>query len=148
LLELYRYERRIVLPIEIDGLNHCAISVPNLEESITWYAEKFGFTAIDRSKIPGVNIKVAHMQGGGFILEIFEAEGAALLPEDRRYPNRDLMTHGHKHFSVAVKDARKASKELEAMGVEIAMVAEVDGTYGVFIRDNSGNLIEVFQEQN
>jgi catechol 2,3-dioxygenase-like lactoylglutathione lyase family enzyme len=133
------------MAIEIVGLHHCAISVPDLEETIKWYEEKFCFTVIGRSKIPGINVKVAHMQGVGFVLEIFEAEGAAPLPEDRRYPNRDLKTHGHKHFSVAVKDARKAAKELEKMGVEIAMVAEVDGTYGVFVRDNSGNLIEVFQ---
>ncbi|MBP2651189.1 MAG: hypothetical protein H6Q74_2014 [Firmicutes bacterium] len=136
------------MSIEIVELNHCAISVPNLEESIAWYKEKFGFTVIDRSEIPGINVKVSHMQGVGFVLEIFEAQGAAPLPEDRRYPNRDLMTHGHKHFSLGVKDARKATKELEAMGVEIAMVAEVDGTYGVFIRDNAGNLIEIFQVEN
>jgi catechol 2,3-dioxygenase-like lactoylglutathione lyase family enzyme len=133
------------MAIEIVGLNHCAISVPDLEETIKWYEEKFGLTVISRSKIPGINVKVAHMQGVGFVLEIFEAEGAAPLPEDRRYPNRDLKTPGHKHFSVGVKDAKKAAKELEKMGVEIAMVAEVDGTYGVFVRDNSGNLIEVFQ---
>lgn len=133
------------MPIEIVGLNHCAISVPDLEESITWYQEKFGFTVIDRSEIPGINVKVAHLQGVGFVLEIFEAEGAASLPEDRRYPNRDLKTHGHKHFSVGVRDARKAAKELAALGVDIAMVAEIDNTYGVFIRDNSGNLIEIFQ---
>lgn len=133
------------MPIDIIEINHCAISVPDMEETITWYKEKFGFTLLDKSKIPGIDIKVAHMQGVGFVLEIFEAAGATALPEDRKYPNRDLMTHGHKHFSVGVRDARKATKELEAMGVEIAMIAEVDGTYGVFIRDNTGNLIEVFE---
>jgi methylmalonyl-CoA/ethylmalonyl-CoA epimerase len=133
------------MAIDIVGLHHCAISVPSLEESIRWYEEKFGFSVIDRSVIPGLRIKVAHMEAVGFILEIFEAEGATPLPEDRRHPNRDLLTHGHKHFSVGVRDARKAARDLEAMGVEIAMVAEVDGTYGVFVRDNSGNLIEVFQ---
>jgi len=127
------------------SLHHCAISVPNLEETICWYEEKLGFSLIRRSVIPGLNVKVAHMQGVEFILEIFEAEKSAPLPEDRRYPNRDLLTHGHKHFAVGVKDARKAAKDLEAMGVEIVMVAEVDDTYGVFVRDNSGNLIEVFQ---
>lgn len=133
------------MSIEIMGINHCAISVPDLEESIRWYEEKFGFTVLDRSEIPGADIKVAHLQGVGFVLEIFEAAGAAPLPEDRKYPNRDLKTHGNKHFSFGVRDAQKASKALEAMGVEIAMIAEVDGTYGVFIRDNTGNLIEIFE---
>ena len=80
------------------------------------------------------------------LLEVFEAPGANALPEDRRVPNRDLMTHGNKHMSFGVSDGKKAKAELEAMGVEIAMVAEVDDTYGVFIRDNTGNLIEIFEE--
>lgn len=89
---------------------------------------------------------MAHLQGVGFLLEVFEAPGANALPEDRRVPNRDLMTHGNKHMSFGVPDGKKAKAELEAMGVEIAMVAEVDDTYGVFIRDNTGNLIEIFEE--
>lgn len=47
---------------------------------------------------------------------------------------------------LAYRMEKKAKAELEAMGVEIAMVAEVDDTYGVFIRDNTGNLIEIFEE--
>ena len=57
------------------------------------------------------------------------------------------MTHGNKHMSFGVPDGPRAKKELEDLGVEIAMVAEVDGTYGVFIRDNTGNLIEIFEEK-
>ena len=135
------------MAIKINGVNHFAISVPDLEETIRWYSDIFGFTVIDRSIIPGPGIKVSHMQGVGFILEIFEAPGAASLPEDRHIPNRDLMTHGNKHMSFGVPDGPKAKKELEDLGVEIAMVAEVDGTYGVFIRDNTGNLIEIFEEK-
>ncbi|MCD8365347.1 MAG: VOC family protein [Clostridiales bacterium] len=135
------------MAIKINGANHFAISVADLEETIRWYSDIFGFTVIDRSVIPGAGIKVAHMQGVGFILEIFEAPGAAPLPEDRRIPNRDLMTHGNKHMSFGVPDGPKAKEGLEKLGVEIAMVAEVDGTYGVFIRDNTGNLIEIFEEK-
>lgn len=134
------------MAVKINGVNHFAISVADLEATISWYSEIFGFTVIDRSEIPGAGIKVSHMQGVGFILEIFEAPDAAPLPEDRRIPNRDLMTHGNKHMSFGVPDGRKAKAELEALGVEVAMVAEVDGTYGVFIRDNTGNLIEIFEE--
>lgn len=49
-------------------------------------------------------------------------------------------------MTFGVKDAHKAKEEFEKMGVDIAFVAEVDGTYGVFIRDNTGNLIEIFEE--
>ena len=134
------------MPIKINGINHVAISVADFEESIAWYERVFGFTVIDRSEIPGTGIKVSHMQGAGFLLEIFCAPGADPLPRERRIPNEDLLTQGNKHFSFGVPDAHKAKDEMEAMGVDIAFVAEVDGTYGVFIRDNTGNLIEIFEE--
>lgn len=132
--------------IEINGINHVAISVADLEESIAWYQRVFGFTVIDRSEIPGTGVKVSHMQGKGFLLEIFCAKNSNPLPKDRRIPNLDFLTQGNKHFSFGVKDGHKAKEEMEAMGVDIAFVAEVDGTYGVFIRDNTGNLIEIFEE--
>lgn len=135
------------MAVKINGVNHFAISVADMEATIAWYSRIFDFTVIDRSEIPGVGIKVAHMQGVGFILEIFEAPGAAPLPEDRRTPNLDLLTHGNKHMSFGVPDGPAAKAQLESMGVEVAMVAEVDGTYGVFIRDNTGNLIEIFEEK-
>lgn len=134
------------MAVKINGINHCAISVADIEETIKWYHDVFGFTVVNRSEIPEAGIKVAHLQGVGFLLEVFEALGANALPEDRRVPNRDLMTHGNKHMSFGVPDGKKAKAELEALGVEIAMVAEVDDTYGVFIRDNTGNLIEIFEE--
>lgn len=136
------------MSVKINGINHVAISVADFEESIAWYERVFGFTVVDRSEIPGTGIKVSHMSGPGFLLEIFCAPDANPLPASRRVPNEDLMTQGNKHFSFGVDDAHKAKDEMEAMGVDIAFVAEVDGTYGVFIRDNTGNLIEIFEEGN
>lgn len=134
------------MSVAINGINHVAISVGDMEESISWYQRIFGFTVLDREEIPGTGVKVAHMQGKGFLLEIFKAENPNPLPEERKVPNLDFLTMGNKHFSFGVKDGRKAKAELEAMGVEIAFVAEVNNTYGVFIRDNTGNLIEIFEE--
>lgn len=135
------------MAIKINGVNHFAISVPNLEETLTWYEKVFGFKVFDRSEIPGAGIKVSHMIGKGFVLEVFEPQNANALPEDRKTPNLDLMTHGNKHISFGVPDGRAAKAQLEALGVEIVMVAEVDNTYGLFIRDNTGNLIEIFEEK-
>lgn len=134
------------MAIQINGINHFAISVADMEKSIEWYCKNFGFTIIDRSEIPGTGVKVAHMQGVGFLLEIFCAPNSNPLPEDRKVPNLDFLTQGNKHISFGVKDGRKTKKEMEAMGIDIAFVAEVGGTYGVFIRDNTGNLIEIFEE--
>ena len=133
--------------IAINGINHYAISVADFEESIAWYERVFGFTVIDRSEIPGTGVRVSHMQGVGFILEIFcPSDKGIKLPDYRKNPNEDFMHNGNLHASFGVKDAHKAKEEFEKMGVDIAFVAEVDGTYGVFIRDNTGNLIEIFEE--
>lgn len=132
--------------IQINGVNHFAISVADMEESIAWYERVFGFQVLDRSEIPGTGIKVSHMQAPGFLLEIFCAPNAISLPEDRTVPNRDLLTQGNKHISFGVPDAHILLEEFEKLGVKIAFIAEVDGTYGVFINDNTGNLIEIFEE--
>lgn len=134
------------MAIQINGINHYAISVADMEESIEWYSKNFEFTVIGRSEIPGTDVMVSHMQGVGFILEIFCAPNCNYLPEDRRVPNLDILTQGNKHVSFGVKDGRKTKEEMEAMGIDIAFVAEVDETYAVFIRDNTGNLIEIFEE--
>ncbi len=129
------------------NIHHVAISVPSVEESIAWYEEMLGFEVVNRAHIPGldVEVQVVHMQGPGFLLELFQVEGAATLPESRSHPNTDFRTHGVKHFALEVPDAGDFVEELVAKGVRLVHVAEVDGTYGAFILDNSGNLIEIFQ---
>jgi len=132
--------------IQINGVNHFAISVADMEESIAWYERVFGFQVLDRSEIPGTGIKVSHMQAPGFTLEIFCAPDSNPLPEDRTIPNRDLLTQGNKHISFGVPDAHILLEEFEKLDVKVAFIAEVDSTYGVFINDNTGNLIEIFEE--
>ena len=134
------------MPIQINGVNHFAISVTDLEESIAWYERVFGFQVLDRSEIPGTGVRVSHMQAPGFLLELFCPPDAPALSEDRKIPNQDFLTPGNKHISFGVPDAHILLEEFKRMGVNVAFVAEVDGTYGVFINDNTGNLIEIFEE--
>ena len=143
---MYYAERGETMPIKINGVNHFAISVADLEESLAWYERVFGFQVLDRSEIPGTGVRVSHMQAPGFLLEVFCAPGSNPLPEDRKIPNRDFLTQGNKHISFGVPDAHALLPEFERLGVHVAFIAEVDGTYGVFINDNTGNLIEIFEE--
>lgn len=134
------------MSIQLNGVNHFAISVPDLAASAAWYERVLGFRMAYEDAIPEIGVRIGHMTGAGIMLEIFEAQNARSLPEERKTPNTDIMTHGNKHISFGVADGRAARAELSAMGVEAVMVAEVNDTYGVFIRDNSGNLIELFEE--
>ena len=116
------------MAIRINGVNHFAISVANMEESLAWYERVFGFKALDRSEIPGTGVQVSHMQAPGFLLEIFCAPNSASLAEDRKIPNRDFLTQENKHVSFGVPDAHILVDEFKRLGVNIAFIAEVDGT--------------------
>jgi methylmalonyl-CoA/ethylmalonyl-CoA epimerase len=123
--------------------HHVGLSIPDLEASIKWYQEKLGFSLEKRIFIEQIPAKIAFLLNGKFRLELFEVAGAAALPEARRSPNQDLMTHGTKHLSLGVKDVRKAMAILKSRGVDVAMEDVVEGKPMAFIRDNSGNLIEI-----
>ncbi len=133
------------MSITISGVNHFAVSVADLEVSVAWYEKILGFTLITNEAIPGIDVRTAHMAGPGMVLELFEAKDAAPLPEERKFPNTDLRVHGNKHFSLTIPDREKTKAELAAHGVEIVMTADVWGTYGIFIHDPTGNLIELFE---
>ena len=126
-------------------VHHLGLSVPDLEASIKWYGDFFGFTVEKRMDVPPIHAKIAVLKRDDFRLELFEVEGASALPEERKDPDKDLMSHGWKHLSIEVADARKTLDSLKASGVEIAMETEFEGAPMGFIRDNAGNLIEINQ---
>jgi methylmalonyl-CoA/ethylmalonyl-CoA epimerase len=131
-------------------IHHCGISVPDLEASIAWYYDMLGFSVEQRFALDAVPFKAAFLRRGDFRIELLEVAGAVPLPEERRYPNQDLRTHGTKHIAFAVQDVRAVFAELKQRGVDIAMdVFVVEGLgLGGFIRDNAGNLIELLEWPN
>ena len=123
--------------------HHGGISVPDLEASIRWYAEVLDFEVEQRIEIPAIPAKVAMLRRGNLRLELFEVPGAQPLPEERRHPNLDLRTHGNKHLAFAIKDLDSAERELKSRGADIVWVRRFEFGANIFVRDNSGNLIEL-----
>lgn len=133
------------MSITATGINHFAVSVRNLEESVEWYDRVLGFKLIRTDCIPGISVRTAHMTGYGILLEIFDAENSKPLPDSRKHPNDDLKVQGNKYFSISISDRDLTKRELEELGVKIVMTADVWNTYGIFINDPTGNLIELFE---
>jgi methylmalonyl-CoA/ethylmalonyl-CoA epimerase len=126
--------------------HHCGISVPDLEASIAWYRDMLGFSVKARMTLEAVGAKIGFMKQDDFHIELFEVPGTIPLPDDRRNPDRDLLTHGTKHIAFVVKDLQSVVDTLKERGVDIAMdVRNMPDGKVAFIRDNSSILIELME---
>lgn len=125
--------------------HHGGLSVPNLDESIDWYRMMLSFELESRAFIPQIPAEIAFICQGDYRIELLQLQDAQALPSDRREPHLDLKTHGHKHLCFAVQDAQTAFQELRDKGADIVFENVIDGTPMGFLRDNSGNLLELIQ---
>jgi len=128
--------------------HHGGISVPSLDEAIAWYDRVLGFALEKRFRIEAAGADAAMIRKGPLRFELFEVAGAAPLPDDRRHPPLDLMTHGNKHVAFCVRDLDACQREFEGHGVEVVFVVREAFGAGFFIRDCAGNLIEFVEETN
>ncbi len=126
--------------------HHGGVSVPSLDEAIDWYDRVLGFTLEKRFYIEAARSHTAMVRKGPLRFEIFEVEGAAPLPEDRRHPPRDVQTHGNKHVAFRVEDLEAFLTEMEQKGADVAFVVRETFGKGCFLRDPAGNLIEFVEE--
>ncbi|MDR1246734.1 MAG: VOC family protein [Clostridiales Family XIII bacterium] len=135
------------MPIDTLRTNHFAVSVSDVEESVKWYRDVLGFKLLCRNRIEHIDTPVAHMDApdSGFVLELYSPPGCRPVPEDRKTPDEDMKTNGNKHFSLTVEDHEKTLRQLSDMGVPVVFEAPCWGTYGIFIHDRDGNLIELFE---
>lgn len=126
--------------------HHGGVSVPSLDEAIDWYGRVLGFTIEKRFSIAAARAQAAMLRKGPLRFELFEVEGAAPLPDDRRHPPSDLRTHGNKHVAFRVADLEDFLIEMAAKQADIAFVVREAFGKGCFLRDCAGNLIEFVEE--
>lgn len=129
-------------------MHHWAVSVPDLKAAIEWYGKMLGFSVERISEIPGQDTEYAMMKLDDIRVEIFQAKNSKPLNPDRREPNTDFRNQGNLHFSFVAPDVRSLAEKLRARGVDIVWIKEFPFGSNVFIRDNSGNLIEIVQQRS
>jgi catechol 2,3-dioxygenase-like lactoylglutathione lyase family enzyme len=115
-----------------------AVSVPNMAESVQWYREKLGLSVV--LEAPG-GTQVTALEGGGLFVELLYD------PAARPGPTPPETLHGVYKAGFFVKDFDTTVQELRARGVAIAFgpfPAHDGQRANVLIRDNAGNLIQIF----
>ena len=117
-----------------------ALSVPDIQASSRWYSEKLGLKVtmtIPASDTPAVTV----LEGGGLIVELIQHAQAVPLGRD------PVLTHGFTKAGFVVQDFDRTLATLRQRGVEVAygpFPARADQRANVIIRDNAGNLIQIF----
>ncbi len=128
-------------------LHHVGIVVGDLEASVAWYREHFGFEHQYDFAFRGAQATM--VVRGDARLEFFQVEGAAPMASGRQEIETNLRIGGINHLALAVDDLDETVAALAARGVEIASppsdVPNESGDRFAFIRDNERMLVELFQ---
>ena len=124
---------------------HVGISVGNMEESLAWYRKNLDFELVKDDYVPPLGARICFIRNGDFEIELFRYDSPKPIPEDRLVPNTDLQTIGTKHVAFEVPDMKALKEKFVANGVDIAHEVMMEGNNVMFVRDNSGVLIEFIQ---
>ena len=124
---------------------HVGISVNNMEEALEWYSKNLDFQLVKDDYIPPLHARICFIRNGDFQLELFRYDEPKPIPADRLIPNSDLQTVGTKHVAFEVPDMKALKEKFVANGVDIAHEVMMEGNNVMFVRDNSGVLIEFIQ---
>lgn len=124
---------------------HVGISVANMDKALGWYERNLGFVLIKDDYVPPLGARICFVRSGDFELELFQYDNPKPLPPDRLTPNADLQTIGTKHVAFEVDDMDGLKAKMRGNGVDIAHETVMEGNNVLFVRDNSGVLIEFIQ---
>ena len=124
---------------------HVGISVGNMEESLEWYKKNLDLELVSDEYVPPLKSINCFIQTWELQLERFQYDEPKPIPEDRLMPNTDLQTIGTKHVAFYTADMKALKERFAANGVDIAHEVTMGADAVMFVRDNSGALLEFIQ---
>jgi methylmalonyl-CoA/ethylmalonyl-CoA epimerase len=129
--------------------HHVGISIANMNESIAWYQEHLDFKLLWQNDFPEIKTKIAFLRHGEFDIELFEHHHSETIAEYRKMPLTDMKVQGTKHICFLIENGiEEFYQKLVEGGVDIAMSLRLSPPKDAmmcFIRDNTGNLIEIIE---
>jgi catechol 2,3-dioxygenase-like lactoylglutathione lyase family enzyme len=128
--------------------DHIGIGVRDLDATVDWYVKYLGFKRTGGYQLPEMGARVVFVALGRVRLELFEFANPHERPAYRSEIEEDLRRGGPSHLAVAVPDVRRFAERLRKAGVDLVIpitefVTDIPVT---FVRDPSGNLVEIIPE--
>lgn len=124
-------------------LHHGGISVKDMDQSIEFYRDVFGFE-VDTETNVSDDFRITHMKLDDSYIELFWMRAHRELPEHARTLDTDLAVIGTKHMAFETDDAEAMYAFLISKGVEMVSDLRTDNTdYDYFFfKDPNGILLE------
>ena len=116
-----------------------ALNVSNMNASVAWYSEKLGLKVVLQNPRSGEIPAVTVLEGGQMIVELIQRDDAT--------PPGSTPRHGFTKVGVVVDDFDRVIATLTSRGVPMAFgpfPARPDQRANAIIRDNAGNMIQIF----
>ena len=138
----------------IIGLHHVAISVPDLDAGIGFYAGLLGFEVVERAEfdgsfrkadqaigLSGVAARMAMLKAPNAFVELWEYRHPE--PEDRTARPCDL---GYPHMALQVREIAAEYTRLKAGGMRfVGEPVDFGNASAIYGRDPFGNVIELYE---
>jgi len=124
-----------------------AISVPDLDASAKWYAEKLGLKVVKHATSADKRSAVKILVGNGLSVELIVLADAVSLSKIAPELKGSHQVHGIFKSGVYVDDLDATLKELKARQVTMAFEPFFDSSMQCrmfAIRDNNGNILQFF----
>ncbi len=140
----------------IRHIHHTGLSTPDLDRTIRFYRDLFGFEVLTRFTmppgspgmdemlaLPGVGFSAALLRLEKTMIEVFQFSD----PEPVRAPaQRRVCDHGLTHLCFQVDDVKAEYERLSAAGMVFHCAPQAgDGASYVYGRDPDGNAIELIE---
>lgn len=125
-----------------------ALIVSDMEASITWYSENFGFEVMNQVSSETKKFKIANLKREGALLELIELDSAITAKELLKDQPQGARLQGIFKIGFSVVDFDTWVARLKATGVEFQGDVVIDKTSGkkmLIVKDPDGNRIQLFE---